>query len=381
MRFRLLSSRRSTFAFILGLTLALPVQALDDVLDTPAMPSALAARTLLLDVVRAGDRLVAVGQRGHVVYSDDDGQTWQQAQVPVSTTLTAVHFPRPDLGWAVGHSGVILHSSDGGQTWVKQFDGVAANEMVIRQREELVESLRAKLERARASEADDLQAQLEEAEMGLDDAHADAEVGPDKPFLDVFFLDGRRGFAVGAYGYFFATRDGGKSWQNFGGRLENPDRLHLNAISQVTGGAMFVVGETGIIFRSTDEGETWLQIESPYEGSLFGVSGTGNVNEVMVLGLRGHMFRSEDLGKNWEQVDAGVEATLNFATSATGGRMVVVGNSGLVLTSRNYGQSFDATVREDRLSLAGAAWLPTGELLVVGEDGAKRTDASGRTLK
>ena len=63
-----------------------------DVLDTPAMKSPLAARSLLNGLARAGKRIVAVGQRGHIVYSDDAGKSWQQAEVPVSSDLVAVYF-------------------------------------------------------------------------------------------------------------------------------------------------------------------------------------------------------------------------------------------------------------------------------------------------
>src|SRR5215208_6902757 len=98
-------------------------QGWQDVLDTPALGSPLAARGLLNGLVLAGNRLVAVGQRGHIVYSDDSGKTWAQATVPVSSDLVAVHFPTPQAGWAVGHDGVILHSADAGKSWTKQRDG------------------------------------------------------------------------------------------------------------------------------------------------------------------------------------------------------------------------------------------------------------------
>lgn len=76
-----------------------------DVLDLPAKASALAQRSPLLDLARAGSRLVAVGQRGHILYSDDEGGRWQQARVPVSSDLNAVTFPTPEQGWAVGGMG------------------------------------------------------------------------------------------------------------------------------------------------------------------------------------------------------------------------------------------------------------------------------------
>ncbi|MBI3367277.1 MAG: glycosyl hydrolase, partial [Burkholderiales bacterium] len=92
------------------------------VLDTPAVPSAKALMAATLAVARAGQRLVAVGERGTVLLSDDGGASWRQAPVPVQVTLTSVRFIDPRTGWAAGHGGVILRSDDGGQSWTKQLD-------------------------------------------------------------------------------------------------------------------------------------------------------------------------------------------------------------------------------------------------------------------
>src|SRR5690606_341210 len=118
---------------------------------------------------------------------------------------------------------------------------------------------------------------------------------------------------IGAYGLIFKTQDGGKTWLNHAARVPNPDRFHLNSITQVTGGALFMVGEAGLILRSTDQGETWEAVESPYQGSLFGVSGTGNVNEALVFGLRGNVFRSVNLGRAWTVAPSDGQSTLNAA--------------------------------------------------------------------
>ncbi|MFU0418243.1 WD40/YVTN/BNR-like repeat-containing protein, partial [Acinetobacter baumannii] len=76
---------------------------------------------MLLDATRAGKRVVAVGEHGIVLLSDDEGKTYRQARtVPVSATLSAVSFADEKHGWAVGQWGVILATSDGGETWVKQ---------------------------------------------------------------------------------------------------------------------------------------------------------------------------------------------------------------------------------------------------------------------
>ena len=85
----------------------------------------------MLAITRAGARLVAVGERGSILLSDDSGVSWRQAKVPVSVTLTAVQFPNAKAGWAVGHLGVVLHSADGGETWAKQLDGREAASLVL----------------------------------------------------------------------------------------------------------------------------------------------------------------------------------------------------------------------------------------------------------
>src|SRR5262245_7305089 len=85
-----------------------------DPLSTPALIPPRAASWVLLGVGAAGERLGAGGERGIVVSSADHGASWQQSALPLSSTLTGVHFATAQQGWAVGHDGVILHSADGG---------------------------------------------------------------------------------------------------------------------------------------------------------------------------------------------------------------------------------------------------------------------------
>ena len=120
---------------------------------------------------------IAVGQRGHVLYSDDAGKTWRQADVPVSSDLVAVHFPSASAGWAVGHDGVVLHSADGGATWTRQFDGRALGAVLVDYYTRAA---------AGASAAD-----AKRAERLLAEARRFAEQGAENPFLDVWFENAR----------------------------------------------------------------------------------------------------------------------------------------------------------------------------------------------
>ena len=90
----------------------------------------LAAESVLLDVTRVGDRLVAVGERGHVVWSDD-GEKWLQAEnVPTRATLTTV-FALGERLWAGGHDAVIITSGDRGRTWTREHFDPEAGQAVM----------------------------------------------------------------------------------------------------------------------------------------------------------------------------------------------------------------------------------------------------------
>jgi photosystem II stability/assembly factor-like uncharacterized protein len=318
---------------VLSFVAPLSVQAATDASATVySIPSAKAADALLLDIDNAGKRLVAVGDRGHILYSDDEGKTWTQAKVPSRMMLTAVAFGDDKHGWAVGHDALILATTDGGTTWTQQFSD-------------------------------------QEREEGA-------------PFLDVWFKDDSTGFAVGAYGALFATTDGGKNWEDAGDRLDNPDGYHLNAITEVKGSGLFVVGEMGSMFRSKDGGETWETLKGPYEGSLFGVLGTNEPGTVLAYGLRGNLFRSTDFGTTWTPIKVkSPRGKLDFGLSGGAvlkdGAVVIVGHGGSVLKSTDNGLTFSLINRPDRLSLSSVAADDKGDLVLVGQGGVHVTSPTG----
>jgi len=371
-------------AVCLGLSMvwsAPAAYAIADVIETPARPTDLAPDRLLTDVTRAGDRIVAVGERGHIIYSDNEGESWTQSEVPVSVTLTGIDFGSETHGWAVGHSGVILHSDDAGETWELQFTGVQALELAIAAKEEQIAAMEERIEAAPEAEKGDLEWALDDMVYAVEIMQSDLDIGPVNPLLDVWFKNESEGIAVGAYGMVLHTDDGGASWQYWSPRIDNPTSFHLNAITQVTGGALVIVGEAGQIHVSVDGGQTWELRESPYEGSLFGVIGTGGVNEILTFGLRGTMLFSTDLGKSWRVVPNTADATLNDGVVAGDGRIILVGNSGVVLTSGNGAESFRELVRSDREGVMSVVPVSGTGLLIVGEGGATITDARGKNLQ
>ena len=282
-----------------------------DPMTRPAIAVREPGKAYLTSVTRAGKRLVAVGEHGIIVLSDDDGKAWQQAKAPTSATLTAVQFPSPRQGWATGHYGIVLHSEDGGETWTRQLDGVQAAQLVLRD----AETANGGADNARY----------------LADARRLVQDGPDKPLLGLYFTDERNGFVVGAYNLALRTADGGETWTPFMRQLDNSKGNHLYAVC-AAGDTVYVAGEQGLVLRSHDAGRTFERADTGYKGSFFAVGVLGN-GEVVVAGLRGSAFRSADGGRNWEQLAS--PASVSITALAPRGRdeLVLANQAGQLLLS------------------------------------------------
>ncbi len=330
-----------------------------DVLNRPARMSALAISRPITALAHAGRRLVAVGQRGHVLLSDDDGRTWTQAAVPVSCDLTGMTFPDPQIGYATGHDGVVLRSADGGATWVRLLDGRRVNELVR-------QALQRKVD---AGGSDDDRRLLGEAVRNV-------ELGPDKPFLDAWFADAREGFVVGAYNLILHTTDGGQTWESWFDRTDNPKLLNLYAIRAV-GDALFIVGEGGLLLERDQGAARFHALQSDYKGSFFGVldipASASQHEGVLAFGMRGHALLSRDNGAHWRPLDTGLTASITAGEATPDGRVVLVDQSGSIAVSRDHGDTFARMALTAPVALAAVATTPGG-IVLAGPRGLRTVD-------
>lgn len=264
-----------------------------------------ASTAMMLGAATGGHRIVAVGDHGVVVLSDDGGKSFRQAQqVPVDFTLTGVDFVDDKLGWAVGHAGVVLHSLDGGEHWSLQR----------------------------------------------------SDLKTDRPLFAVHFFDAQNGVAVGLWSLVLRTQDAGATWQDV--TLPIPEGakkadLNLYGLFADGKGRIYATAERGMLLRSDDQGRTWTYLSTGYKGSFW----TGLVTPdgaILAAGLRGSLFRSADEGRTWTRIDTQSKSSIT-ALARDGAGVVAIGLDGLVLHSIDNGISFTSEVREDHLSLTALA--------------------------
>ncbi len=171
------------------------------------------------------------------------------------------------LGWAIGGSdgnyGTILHTEDSGTTWTRQGDSL---------------------------------------------------LFADVDFADICIIDKNNLLAVGGpqpngnYSV-FKSDDGGDTWTLSGARtLENLDYCGIFALDEDN---VWIVGEQGSIYFSTDVADSWTKIEVPaeYQQDLFLRIAAKSVDEIWVVGDK-HvnddypiMLHTIDGGTNWERLN------------------------------------------------------------------------------
>ncbi|PRX19204.1 photosystem II stability/assembly factor-like uncharacterized protein [Paraburkholderia sp. BL18I3N2] len=289
----------------------------------PAVTSPWASQAMMLGVTRAGKRIVAVGDHGVVLLSDDDGKSFRQARaVPRRATLAAVSFVDENEGWAVGHGGTILHSTDGGETWTVQREDYTV----------------------------------------------------DQPLFGVWFKDKKVGIAGGLWSLLLRTEDGGKTWQKIklpaASGAAHAD-YSLFCIFAGARGQLFMTAERGTVYRSDDAGQSWQPLLTMSPATLWtGLSLRGGV--LLVAGVRGHILRSTDFGSTWKEVDTSSKGSITAMTQLTDGSVIAVGLDGSSLLSHDDGATFTATPRADRSTATAVIATHQGTPLVFTENGVEQ---------
>lgn len=326
-------------------------------LSQPALQVARPTQAVLQAVARAGKRLVAVGERGLVIYSDDDGQSWKQAQVPVSCTLTALRFADSKRGWVVGNMGVVLATEDGGASWLKRLDGQGAAALAL-------QAAQAQREAGKSADA------AAQASVLVEEAQRLVAEGADKPLLDLALRADGSLLVVGAYGLAFASSDGGRHWQSQMHRLPNPDGLTYYGIAQRRGESL-LFGEQGLLLCASGPTEAFTAQTPSTNGSLFGSLALRD-GPLLLLGLRGKLLRSSEPGEAWSTVQTPVDASLMAGIQLADGGVLLAGAAGQLLQSRDGGQHFQALALNQRFPFTGLAQAADGALVLVGMRGLLR---------
>lgn len=336
-------------------------QAFQDPTQVAAAKSELMLLSPLTAVTTAGKRTIAVGQRGHIAVSDDGGQNWRQASVPVSSDLVAVSFVGDLHGWAVGHGGIVLHSQDGGLSWELQLEGNETARLILEYYSDK--------HRGGA---------LENAQMFLDREEVLQSYGGTQPLMAVHFTDEKVGYVVGLFNRILKTVDGGKTWEPWQHRIDNPNELHFYSLG-ADAQALYITGEQGMVWRLGKGEQRFVATPTGYDGTLFGSVSDGKV--LIAFGMRGSVYRSADLGASWQRVEVNTQAGITAGVYLETGQFVLGSLAGEVALSSDGGKTFESVGLKKTMPFFGLVAMPGGNLTLVGATGVQREALVLKTLE
>jgi photosystem II stability/assembly factor-like uncharacterized protein len=185
-------------------------------------------------------RGLVVGQRGVILLSEDNGQTWTRVNSEIGTDLSCVACFQTDLAAAAGRDGVVVMTENGGKSWHPQ-----------------------PLSEPKALHFVSWVLPGPQLWTGGSDGlcftwkKGDAWQRVSTDVLEFLysadFLNNKEGWVSCTQGVLLKTTDGGAAWQ----RVEVPTRSDLCAVDFMDSKVGAVGGLGGVVMTTQDGGQTW----------------------------------------------------------------------------------------------------------------------------
>lgn len=226
----------------------------------------------------------AVGQKGRIYRSTDEGNTWQSLKNSFAREINfkKIFFNDPQLGFILGDSGRVYRTDDSGSNW--QTTQVLTSERLL----------------------SFFFTDAETGWIGSNGLIFKTTNGIDwnlwyttdswMDFNDIRFYNSQIGCAVGYR--IHITADGGLNWhmKTISGDYNDYD---LNSVYYITDQKIIAVGNSGRICYSNDAGATWSKITSPTSSNLLRVK---FIDEYVgfIITNDGVILKTTDAGSSWQ---------------------------------------------------------------------------------
>lgn len=206
-------------------------------------------------------------ENGDILKTQNGGQSWkkQYSCTGENNYLNSMHFHSENIGWAQTGR-YLLKTTDGGDNWEQMNVDSAdySNSYSVFFINENTGWL--------LNENIDEYSVLKTTDGGMDWRKIDVPVTTDLPACEfslnaVFFVDENTGWIVGAGGIILKSTDGGESWIEQ--KNENDWIYDLFSVYFVSETKGWAVGSYGIILSTTDGGITWNPQLSHTDNSLY----------------------------------------------------------------------------------------------------------------
>jgi photosystem II stability/assembly factor-like uncharacterized protein len=293
--------------------------------------------------------LVGAGYDGNEIYKTTDcGRTWTwngQTITPVaSESLNDIYFVDKNHGFAAGQDGVCLKTTDGGNTWQYKnpnTEGWTFHSVVF------TDSLTGWLTASGGINQYYYSNIILKTTNGGDTwgYTADPNMAAADGLYKIRFADSNNGWMVGQDGMISRTTDAGNNWHP-----QRDDKHNFYSIYFIDKNTGWAVGDSGIVLHTTNGGDNWEKQYSANDLILYSIQAVDSLNVVAVghaivdlYSLSAVILKTNDGGQNWKSILIDSTNVLNsvcFSSPLTcwavGGEKLKTTDGGITWQSQNY---------------------------------------------
>jgi len=135
----------------------------------------------------------------------------------------------------------------------------------------------------------------------------------------------------------------------------------------------YALGAYGILLHTTDGGTTWSllsnRLDNPENYHLYGIAQAAS-GTLLVAGEAGTLLRSRDGGENWDRPDSPYQGSFFGVVAANDGGLLTFGLRGNVFRSTDDGDTWSAIVTGDQRTLLSGMIQADGRIVLTGSAGA-----------
>lgn len=194
----------------------------------------------------SGDDVWVCGEWGYAAHSPDRGQSWQTIETDAGACLFGVGVDDAGHVWLAGDDGFLVHVSPSGETTEVELTEAGFSRFSTHP-----EGFLAPCDDGDEPATVFLVSQRSQRKLGVD---------AENNFMKARLLDSGTIMAVGGGGIIFRSTDGGESFQS----IESPARGLLCSVEALSDGRVVVVGQSGGVYVSNDDGASFEKIEQEH---------------------------------------------------------------------------------------------------------------------
>lgn len=340
------------------------------------------------------NEIIAVGDMGAVIKSNDGGKNWYNLSIGISCPIYDVEFFNSSTGIIATFKGV-FKSSDGGLSWEK------INDSALREIQFLDNITGFGITNTLSSGL------LKKTDDGGITWNTILEKPNGATFTDVYFYNDKIGWVATLYSGIYHTTDGGENWQHI--QMSN----NLESIYFINDMVGFGTSEEHI-YKTVDGGSNWHSVLSidyagfmsvQFSNSSFGWvyssssvfitnDGGGSWNEYQVgnfmydnhitsvdfnnetigfaVGTYGILSKSTNNGVSWESIKKNIVDTytsLNDVYFKDENKGVIIGSNGTILYTLDGGNEWEKTNTTISNNLNKLSFVKNGIGFVCGDNG------------